>query len=629
MFHFIKAVFKFFMGICCLYVKLVVGITVVLFSLFVLLIMAAIAVDEEENKLGEQDYKVVVINPNSEIIDHHVLSQFEESLYEINGERNPYSYTDNIIKALDLAAKDPFVTGVILDLSNNYYVSYGLSDLLGKKINEFKKTQKKIITYAPYYSQSSYYLASYTSELSVDPAGSVNIRGITFGGLYYKDLLEKYNLTPYIFKHGKYKSAVEPFFLSGMSDEARENYSAIIKNVWTHISANIAANRSITVQQVLPNMGDKYTLMAKSSFDDARFALDSRFVDYINSYDQFMAHARELFPKAIKKETDKGDKLATMFYTDYLSMKQESFENSEASEIIPPKDKIQVIYLTGEITSSSKDDIVINYDTFSKQIRKIGDDPDVKAVVLRINSPGGAVDEAVRLVNEISDCIRSKGKKVVVSQGSLAASGGYMLSTLGDYIFAEPTTITGSIGVFGMIPNFKNAGEYLGVNYDEVTNNPGDFHTPFQEMSHYARLEIEGSIENTYSQFVKMVSQSRKMKYEDVDSIAQGRVWTGIEARQIGLVDELGTLDDAINKAASLANLQPGKYIVDHSNSDAKVNFSKIFLKNISAHLHLDGYLFPLPDELKNIRIFDTEKLLKAPKNKRQMIYSYTPAMFE
>lgn len=212
----------------------------------------------------------------------------------------------------------------------------------------------------------------------------------------------------------------------------------------------------------------------------------------------------------------------------------------------------------------------------------------------------------------------------------MAASGGYMLSTLGDYIYAEPTTITGSIGVFGVVPTFKKAADRLGVNYNEVTNNPGDYRNPFQELSEPARKSIEGSIEGTYADFITMVSRSRNMKFDDVDQIAQGRVWTGIEAKEIGLVDELGTLDDAVEKAASLAGLKKGQYKVDNSVDDQNLSFGNILLKNISVKLNIENILFPLPEELKVLKTVDPAKLFSsADRNGRLKIYSYTPLRVE
>ena len=324
--------------------------------------------------------------------------------------------------------------------------------------------------------------------------------------------------------------------------------------------------------------------------------------------------------------------LGELNFREYLSLKSDTKETESASsgEERAPDPTVKVIYFTGEITGSSNENAFISYDNYADQIRKIGNDQSVKAVVLRINSPGGSVVEAVRLVNEMTDCFKNRGKKIVISQGSMAASGGYMLSTLGDYIYAEPTTITGSIGVFGVVPTFKKAADRLGVNYNEVTNNPGDYRNPFQELSEPARKSIEGSIEGTYADFITMVSRSRNMKFDDVDQIAQGRVWTGIEAKEIGLVDELGTLDDAVEKAASLAGLKKGQYKVDNSVDDQNLSFGNILLKNISVKLNIENILFPLPEELKVLKTVDPAKLFSsADRNARLKIYSYTPLRVE
>ncbi len=623
------------MALACFYVKLVVGITVVIFSLIAFIFIAALAApsDKDENALTELDNKVVVISPNAEITDHRFISEFEEVVLQLNKRQSPYSYSDQIIKTLDIAAKDPNVSGIILDLSRNSYVSYGIADVIGKKIDEFRKSsKKKIITFAPAYTQSNYYLASFTDSLTLDPSGSVDLHGVTFGNLYFRKLLEEYNLAPYVFKHGKYKSAVEPYFLDEMSDAARENYQAIVKNVWSRISGTIKNNRGLDDSQILPSIEQKNTLLSRAGFNDAAYALMQKQVDQVMSYDSFLAEALKLFPKAVKKEKYKETQLAAMNFREYLSLKSDTKETESASsgEERAPDPTVKVIYFTGEITGSSNENAFISYDNYADQIRKIGNDQSVKAVVLRINSPGGSVVEAVRLVNEMTDCFKNRGKKIVISQGSMAASGGYMLSTLGDYIYAEPTTITGSIGVFGVVPTFKKAADRLGVNYNEVTNNPGDYRNPFQELSEPARKSIEGSIEGTYADFVTMVSRSRNMKFDDVDQIAQGRVWTGIEAKEIGLVDELGTLDDAVEKAASLAGLKKGEYKVDNSVDDQNLSFGNILLKNISVKLNIENILFPLPEELKVLKTVDPAKLFSsADRNARLKIYSYTPLRVE
>lgn len=610
---------KWIMKLCCLYVKLVVGIVVFLGSILILLTIFIFSANSNKNEIADLDNKVVVITPSNEIIDHQFLSNFEEELYKMNDDRSPYSYADQIIKALDYAAKDPKVTGVILDLSYNSTVSYGISDRIGKEIEKFKQSSKPLITYAPSYSQSNYYLASFTDDLSLDPTGAVDLHGININNLYFKDLLDKYDLAPIVFKHGKYKSAVEPFLLNEMSEEARENYTAIVTNVWNEISTTIAKNRNLTASKLLLNIEEKYLHLLKHSFNDANAALDRKLVDHIESYQQFMERAKGLFKDTYTKDEFGNNQLTTMDYKDYLDIKKSKARRAGGNKII------KVVYMSGEITGISNDDRYISYNQFAKKITEIGDNPKIKAVVLRINSPGGSVTEALRLVNLIQEKIIKKGKKVIISQGSLAASGGYMLSTLGEYIYAEPTTLTGSIGVFGLLPNFKKVSNNIGINYSEVTNNPGEYTNPFQDLSSYARSNIEGSIENTYATFLKMVATSRNMKIDEVDQIAQGRVWTGVEAKKIGLVDEIGTLDDAISYAAESLKLK--RYHVDYDNNEAKFNLGKLFFKKIAIRLNLQNYIFP--KELLNLKQINPKQIFTLPYDEREKIYVYSPLMLE
>jgi protease-4 len=400
---------------------------------------------------------------------------------------------------------------------------------------EFKKSGKFVIAYSDVYTQNGYYVASAADKVLLNPTGDLSLKGYAFQVMFYKNLLDKMDVDVQIFRHGQFKSAVEPYFLDKMSDANREQLSTLANSLWDVYLKDVSASRKISEEQ-LNNIAD--SLLCSSP----KAALALKLVDQLTYADGA--------EKLIKSKLNLGDD----DHINYVSV-------SQYVKTIPEKNSnsatVAVFYAFGEISDGKGDsENGIYSETFIKEFRKAWKDKNVKAIVLRVNSPGGSALASENIWHEIENA-KAAGKKVVVSMGDYAASGGYYISCNADYIYAEPNTITGSIGVFGMIPSaqrfLKNK---IGITLDKVETNAhsasGGIYAPMDELE---SQRLQASIEDIYSTFTKRVADGRHLTVSFVDSIGQGRVWAGSDALKLGLVDALGNIDNAISKAAELAQL--------------------------------------------------------------------------
>lgn len=445
---------------------------------------------------------------------------------------------DDVLMSIDKAAKDPNIDGIYISASD---VQGGVAQIeeIRNALEKFKESDKFIIAYATGFGQGAYYLASVADEVYVHPEGMILFKGLAAELMFFKGTLEKLDIDMQIIRHGKFKAAVEPFMLDKMSEANREQNSALINSVWGDILSKISASRDISIDD-LNKAADLLSL------DDPKMALELKFIDGIKYPDEI---ADILKDKTWKEEDDDLEMLSV---SDYKS--SAFFKKNE-----PAKDKIAVIYAAGEIKGGKGDDTFIGEKNIRKALIKAREDERVKAVVMRVNSPGGSALVSDIIWREV--VLTKEEKPVVVSMGNVAASGGYYISCAADYIYADPTTITGSIGVFGLIPNVGNfMTNKLGVTFDEVaTNENANLMTINKALTPYQREVIQRSVERVYDSFIGKVAEGRNMTKEDVDRIGQGRVWSGTQALEIGLVDELGGLENAIEKAAELAEVETYK----------------------------------------------------------------------
>ncbi len=437
----------------------------------------------------------------------------------------------DILNAIEVAKNDDKIKGISI-LNNQSQLGLAQMKSVRDKLEEFKKTGKFVYAYANYYSQGEYYLNSVANKVYLNPVGEVDFKGLSAEILYLKELQEKSGVKFEVIRHGKYKSAVEPYLTQEMSPENREQMTVLLQSIWNTIVADIAKSRKLTVAQLdaIAN-----TLGARTP----ELALANKLVDQIAYEDEYHNAIRNIL------KVDKKEKYNTISITDYAKTAALTVDDYSKDDIIA------VIYAQGEIMSGEGDVNVIGEGSIKRSLEEARNDDDVKAIVLRVNSPGGNALTSELIWREIE--ITKKVKPVVVSMGNYAASGGYYIAANANRIFAEPNTITGSIGVFGMLPNMNQLGKNIGINAEQVkTHTNANGYSIFEPMDENFKGYVLESIEKTYATFLKRVAEGRNMSTAQVDAMAQGRVWTGMDAKKLGLVDEIGGLEAAIKYAAKL-----------------------------------------------------------------------------
>lgn len=454
-------------------------------------------------------------------------------IMKMNVNKNPG--LNDILNNIEKAKNDNKIKGIFLDLSN-IATGFATIEEIRNQLIDFKKSGKFIISYSDYYSQKSYYLATVADKIYLNPGGNIDFKGLNTEILFLKGLLNKIDVDVQIVRHGKYKSAVEPFMLDKMSKANKEQTIKFVSTLWNQMLKGISKSRNISIKE-LNNIADNLLIQ------NANDAIKYKFIDN-------KLYKDELFSK-LKTKIGISNKAKLKFIS---LAKYTSAPNPIKKEFT--SNRIAVIYALGDIKSGKGNDQVIGSETISKAIRKARLNKNVKAIVLRVNSPGGNALASEIIWRELS--LARKAKPLVASFGDYAASGGYYISCTADTIIASPNTITGSIGVFGIIPNFKNFfNNKLGVTFDNVkTNKNSGFISVNRPMTAYERSVVQKNIENTYSTFVNHVSEGRNMSFQEVDNIGQGRVWAGADAKKIGLIDDFGGLNKAIDIAAEMANIK-------------------------------------------------------------------------
>ena len=463
---------------------------------------------------------------------------------------------DKILSAIKSAATDPKIKGIYL-ASASVAASPATSKEIHDALLDFKKSGKFIYAYADSYSQNGYYIASVADKVMMNPTGNMLLKGYATQVMFYKGLLDKLDIDVQVIRHGQFKSAVEPYILDKMSEANTKQMTALVSSLWDNYSGDVSKSRKIPVEE-LNRIADNLLAFSPDS------AVKLKLIDQL-------VYADEV-EKMLKSKTGVSEdgKLNLVSVGKYAKSVR---DDSKA------KNKIAVVYAVGEISDGKGDsERGIFSDTFIKDFRKAYQDKDVKAIVLRVNSPGGSALASEVIWHEIEQA-KKAGKKIVTSMGDYAASGGYYISCNSDYIMAQPNTLTGSIGVFGMIPSVQKAlKNKLGVTIDGVGSNEhsdflGSITRPLDPMELNVMQQM---VEETYGLFTQRVANGRKMTVAAVDSIGQGRVWSGKDAIGIGLVDELGSLDDAIAKAAKLANVSDYKVAYyPHQKSFFEMLFNK------------------------------------------------------
>ena len=466
------------------------------------------------------------------------LSRISRQLLGANSDRLQENSLFDVVDAIRQAKTDSNITGIVLDLRDFAGGDQPSLQYVGKALREFRDSGKPVYALGDSYSQAQYYLASFANKIWLSPQGTVDLHGFATNGLYYKTLLEKLKVSSHVFRVGTYKSAVEPFLRDNMSPDARDADSRWITQLWQNYLNTVSANRQITPEQLFPGAAGVISGLEAVQGDTAKYALNNKLVDALSA----RAAADQALAKTFGWDKANNDYRYVSIY-DYR-LKQPAQQ----------KGNIAVILASGAIMDGEESAGNVGGDTTAAQIREARLDPAVKAIVLRVNSPGGSVTASETIREELA-AAHEAGKPVVVSMGGMAASGGYWISTPADYIIAAPSTLTGSIGIFGVINTVENSLDAIGVHTDGVATSPLADVAATKTLPAEVQQLMQLTIENGYRNFIGLVAASRHKTPEQIDAIAQGHVWTGSDAKNNGLVDALGDFDDAVAKAASLAKV--------------------------------------------------------------------------
>ncbi|NER09434.1 protease-4 [Muriicola jejuensis] len=479
----------------------------------------------------------VVVKRNS-VLDLQIKDPIND--YTGNNEADPFAGLfedavglDDILHAIAVAKTDDRIKGISV---RNQFVMAGWSQVkaIRDALTDFKESGKFVYAYADMYMQKDYFLASVADSVFLNPVGNMDFRGLSAEVLYFKKLQEKTGVKMEVVRHGKYKSAVEPFLQDEMSEENRTQIRELLESIWASILDDVSSDRVLEpadLNAIADSLGGRTPALA----------LRSGLIDGTLYMDQYESRIKTAL--GISDDED----------IDYVEL-NDYMKEARKKSIYKGSDRIAVIYAQGEIFYGEGGPNFIGQGLINEALIRAREDNKIKAVVLRVNSPGGSALTSDLIWREVE--LTKKVKPVVVSMGDVAASGGYYIAAAADKILAEPTTITGSIGVFGTIPNISELARDIGINAEQVeTNEYSTEYSLFEPMSPEFRNVITESIENTYQTFLQRVASGRNITVERADSLAQGRVWSGTEALELGLVDQLGGLDDAIEVAAELADI--------------------------------------------------------------------------
>ncbi|HFD4004655.1 signal peptide peptidase SppA [Vibrio parahaemolyticus] len=480
----------------------------------------------------------------------------------------------DIVDTIRYAKDDAKVSGLVLALRDLPETNLTKLRYIAKALNEFKASGKPVYAVGDFYNQSQYYLASYADKVYMAPDGGVLIKGYSAYSMYYKTLLEKLDVSTHVFRVGTYKSAIEPFIRDDMSDAAKESATRWVTQLWSAFVDDVTTNRNINAKVLNPTMEELLTEMKSVDGDLAQLAVKMGLVDELATRQDI----RTLFAKEFG--SDGKDSYNAISYYDYLATIRPDYTLANHD--------IAVVVASGAIMDGQQPRGTVGSDTVASLLRQARNDEKVKAVVLRVDSPGGSAFASEVIRNEV-EALKKAGKPVVVSMSSLAASGGYWISMSADKIVAQPTTLTGSIGIFSVITTFEKGFSKLGINTDGVGTSPFSGDGITTGLSEGASQAFQLGIEHGYKRFISLVGSNRDMTVEEVDKVAQGRVWTGQDALSFGLVDQMGDFDDAVELAAKLANVTDyGIYWVEEPLSPTEL-FLQEFMNQVKVSLGVDA----------------------------------------
>ncbi|MDY7396272.1 signal peptide peptidase SppA [Aureibaculum sp. 2210JD6-5] len=562
----------------------------IMFVVLMIFISVSASSFSDDKKVSVKNNTVLELNLESLIKDYAPKS--DDPFAEIFDMDEGVLGLQEILNAIENAKTDDNIKGISI---NTLFVNAGKAQTqaIRDKLVNFKESGKFIMAYADFYLQDNFYLSSVADSVFVNPVGEIDFRGLSTEILYYKDLQEKSGVKMEVIRHGKYKSAVEPFLANNMSDANRIQISSFLNSIWDEMVTDIAESKKKTAEEI-------NTIADSLSARTPEMAIKKNMIDGQLFHDEYNDKLKSL--SGIEQDKE----LSKVTIADYISTGKGRIKSTAS-------DKIAVIYAQGEIMYGEGSLDVIGQEKIIEALKKTREDDKIKAIVLRVNSPGGSALASDIIWRELE--LTKKEKPLVVSMGNYAASGGYYIACNADEIFAEPTTITGSIGVFGIIPNFSKLTEDIGINAEQVGTNKNSFaYSPFEPMTESFYNVAKEGVEGIYKTFVSRVADGRNMTEAEVDSIAQGRVWSGVEALENGLVDKLGNLDDAVGRAAELAEISDygitnyPRYKTDFKDAFNPISFIKASKESVlKEELGIENYQI-----YKNIKYFANLKGVQA-----------------
>ena len=513
-----------------------------LIFLALIIIVLSIFLHDPEEELPDQ--AALVLSLRGDIVEQKTQTMLSNRL--LGEAAQEEILLRDIIDVIDHAADDPRVKVLVLDMHDLGRVGMSKMVDIGDALKRFKVGQKPIYANGDFFDQRRYFLASYADQINMHPMGAVFLTGFGIYRNYYKTALEKLLVQFHVFRVGTYKSALEPLLRDDMSDYAKEANLSWLTVLWDAYKTNVAELRKLSPEDIDEYINNGPALLARVKGDDAQLALDYGLVDALKTRDEIRDDLIRLVGEDEEEKT-----FNQIQFDEYLAAIKPELEQNH-----PDKAKVGVVVAQGVILDGTQPTGRIGGDTLTELIRKARRNDKIKAIVLRIDSPGGnaMASDVIRRELEVT---REAGIPVVVSMSSVAASGGYWIASVADEIWATPTTITGSIGIYGAFPTLDKSLDYLGVHNDGVgTTRLSDAFNTARPLNPILADLIEQTIRHSYSRFIKKVSEGRNMSPQEVEKIAQGRIWAGSTAKKIGLVDAIGNLQDAIGSAAELANLK-------------------------------------------------------------------------
>ena len=544
-----------------------------LFLLIILIVVFSILGSIfSSNKIPDPEGKALVFNPNGPIVEQ--LSGLGDPIDILlsGGLSGPEVNVRDVLFTLEAAQKDERIEHVILRLDNIYGTGQTVLYDVGQALKKLKDSGKNIVAIADYYDQSSYYLASFANEIILHPDGGVSIDGYARIRTYYKSFIDKLEVTVNLFRVGKYKSAMEPFIRDDMSEAAKEASMAYLSILWDSWKKVVSSNRDIKLSDIQSYADSFDEYIIKETGNAAKAALNSNLVDRLLNRTQTREYLIELIGKDEKEKS-----FAQISSSEYFKVAKKDEDKNRS------KNKIAVVVAAGSIMDGSQPPGMIGGDSTARLIREAHEDEEVKAIVLRVDSGGGSAF-ASEVIREEIVAAKNKNLKVIASMSNVAASGGYWISANADEIWASHDTITGSIGIFGFMPTFERTLDKIGIHTDGVaTTKIGGGIDPYRPINPILARAIQSEIEYGYKRFIELVAEGRNMTPEEVDSIAQGRVWAGETALQIGLIDNIGNLDEAIERAAELAELKDYKTVYPSLSTGWKDQLINQFFSKITS----------------------------------------------